>query len=161
MSNEQSRLKKPSWIQKLGFRNFFVGFTNSFVGFRNSFVGFRNFFVGFRNFVFRNFLGGFRNYFRRIQQLFSLDSATFFVGFRNFVRWIQQLFSSDSETFFRRIQKLCFVGFRNFSPWIHHLCRTQMLHKIWAKGQVGWGGLITFLGLKHMVDATKDLQDLG
>ena len=33
-----------------------------------------------------------------------------------------------------------------------------MLHKIWAKAGVGWGGMITFLGLEHMVDATQDLR---
>ena len=25
-------------------------------------------------------------------------------------------------------------------------------------GSVGWGGVITFLGLEHMVDATQDLR---
>ena len=118
---EQSRIQKLSWIQKLGFRNFFVGF-------RNFFVGFRNFFVGFRNFVFRNFLGGFRNSLRWIQKLFSLDSETFFVGFRIFFRWIQKLFFVGFRNFFRWIQKLFsldsetfFVGFRNFFRWIQKL----------------------------------------
>ena len=30
-----------------------------------------------------------------------------------------------------------------------------MLHKIYGWGRVGWGGMITFLGLEHMVDATQ------
>ena len=27
-----------------------------------------------------------------------------------------------------------------------------------GSGGVGWGGMITFLGLEHMVDATQDLR---
>ena len=124
---EQSRIQKLSWIQKLGFRNFFVGFRNSFVGFRNFFVGFRNSFVAFGNFVFRNFLGGFRNSFRWIQKLSSLDSETFFVGFRNFFVGFRNFFvgfrnffSLDSETFFRWIQKL-FRWIQKLSRWIQKL----------------------------------------
>ena len=33
-----------------------------------------------------------------------------------------------------------------------------MLHKIYGWGRVGWGGMITFFGLEHMVDATQDLR---
>ena len=35
-----------------------------------------------------------------------------------------------------------------------------MLRKIRAKAGVGWGGMITFLGVEHMVDATQGLCDV-
>ena len=91
-------------------------------------------FVGFRN-----FLGGFRNYFRPIQKLFSLDSPT--------------LPNTDATQDLG--QGSGGVGWDDNVPWPYYTW--SMLHKIWAKAGVGWGGMITFLGLEYMVDATQDL----
>ena len=114
----------------------------------------------------------------------SLDSNTFFGGFRDFFRWIQKLFFVGFRNIFRRIQKLFFIGFKNFFRWIQKLFRwiqklLRRIQKLFSSdsdivpttdatqelgqesGGVGWGGMITFFGLEHMVHSTQHPRLVG
>ena len=78
-----------------------------------------------------------------------MDSETFFVGFRNFFRQIQKLYFDRIQKNFCRVQK---TFFRGFTTPAERRCYTR------SGPRVGWGGMITFFGLEHMVDVIQDLR---